>query len=171
MPVNVNSKAYLARRKEAYKSIDNAAKFFARTFAAYEKGTEVALEKSARRIYEHSQILVPVSQTKSRRDRALFGPPGTLKKSGFIKQQQLGRRSFSGGLKKVKGGEITWVVGYNENNEAPYAVFVHEIQRYRHLPPTQWKFLEVPFKQEANRIMSRVRREIARRKPKTTSRK
>ena len=39
------------------------------------------------------------------------------------------------------------IMGYNRYNEAPYAVFVHEIPVYYHDSPTQWKFFEQPVEQ------------------------
>lgn len=78
-------------------------------------------------------------------------------------------------LPKVDALKATITLSYG-GAAAPYAVFVHEIpppptkspkgRSARHLPPTQWKYLEQPFRAAqagmAQRLASRVRREVER---------
>jgi tetrahydromethanopterin S-methyltransferase subunit B len=60
----------------------------------------------------------------------------------------------------VRAGKwrIVAVVGY----DTPYAIYVHEIPA-RHDPPTSWKFLEIAFAQNLDRLEKRIVKDVRRR--------
>lgn len=66
-------------------------------------------------VYAESQVLVPVET-------------GALKASGSVSES-------------MSGSTFTATITYNTS----YAVYVHEILRYQHAPPTQAKFVEAPW--------------------------
>lgn len=57
-----------------------------------------------------------------------------------------------------KGGVIIGEIGYDANNEADYAVFVHEIPKnYKtNNPKGQWKFLQTPLMQKRSELISKI---------------
>ena len=65
---------------------------------------------------------------------------GALRASQFIEGI-----SFKSNSKKPTGINPFMIVGYDRNNEAPHAVFVHERLDVRHDSPTQAKFLTTAF--------------------------
>ncbi len=65
---------------------------------------------------------------------------GALRASLFIEGI-----SFKANTTKPTGIDPLMIVGYDRNNEAPHAVFVHERLDLRHDPPTQAKFLTTAF--------------------------
>jgi hypothetical protein len=77
-----------------------------------------ALYEEALATLVDSQLLVPVDT-------------GALRASGGVKQPEIVGKKI----------EVTMYYG---GPAAPYALFVHEIARYKHAPPTQYKFLEAP---------------------------
>lgn len=96
------------------------------------EGVAAGLYQAGTAIMAESQILVPVDT-------------GTLKRSGRVEEPE------------VAGDTVSVTVGYGYGDEYParveatdpddhtgYAVYVHEIARYRHAPPTQYKYLEKP---------------------------
>jgi tetrahydromethanopterin S-methyltransferase subunit B len=71
---------------------------------------------------------------------------GALHDSAFVSVVRVGKwRIFA-------------VVGY----DTPYAIYVHEIPA-RHDPPTSWKFLEIAFAQNLERLEKRIIRDVRRR--------
>jgi hypothetical protein len=84
------------------------------------------MEDFARKVYDRSQVLVPVRDPNVTPPKDIAG--GSLKQSGAV---------FRGD----NPGE--WIVGYGGTSaprDAFYAVYVHEMP-YHHEPPTQWKYL------------------------------
>lgn len=89
---------------------------------------EEALEKALRRyVYMPSQRLVPFDT-------------GLLKSTGYVIAQRDARDRLVG------------AVGYDTD----YAIYVHENPDARHKAPTQWKFVETPFAENAERVAEAV---------------
>lgn len=89
---------------------------------------EAALGAALRRyVYGPSQRLVPVDT-------------GILKSSGYVIAQRDARERLLG------------AVGYDTD----YAIYVHENPSARHKAPTQWKFVEQPFVENAERVAEAV---------------
>lgn len=103
---------------------------------AFVRGTVKGLYKAGTAIMAESQLLVPVEY-------------GTLKRSGHVEEPT------------VHGDHVSVTAGYgygteyetrateeaaheHDVNSPGYAVYVHEILRYKHAPPTMAKFLERP---------------------------
>ncbi|MGD9727682.1 MAG: hypothetical protein AB7L09_21635 [Nitrospira sp.] len=83
------------------------------------------LEAALRPTFEKSQERVPKRT-------------GALKRSGYLEVR-----------KTPRGTEIE--MGYARGGRPNYALLVHELPRY-HKPPTTWKFLENPIKEDIGRI-------------------
>lgn len=81
-------------------------------------------------IMANSQLIVPVDT-------------GALRSSGAVKDPV------------IEGNKITVTMFYG-GPAAPYALFVHEIGAYKHAPPTQYKFLEVPTMQRVPVIAKNI---------------
>jgi len=100
-----------------------------------------ALFEEAEKIMAESKRIVPVDT-------------GALRSSGFVDLPRVGN----------KGPSVRF--GYGSE----YSVFVHEIppppqksrggRSARHRPPTQWKFLEQPFKMAQRGMLKRLARRI-----------
>lgn len=54
------------------------------------------------------------------------------------------------------GGKPTVEISFGRNGVPFYAVFVHEMLRYRHAPPTRAKFLETAIKEDMAVLQDRV---------------
>jgi hypothetical protein len=61
-------------------------------------------------------------------------------------------------VRKFSGGSMAGQISYN----TPYAVYVHENPDAYHKPPTQWKFLEVPWNQRRNGMVGAIKRRVLR---------
>ena len=91
------------------------------------EGTAAGLYQGGTIIMGESQAIVPVEF-------------GTLKRSGEVEQP------------KIEGDSISVTIGYGYGVEIGpdgkvaigYALYVHEIARYQHAPPTTYKYLERP---------------------------
>lgn len=92
--------------------------------------SETMLEE-AHAIMANSQLIVPVDT-------------GALRSSGAVKDPV------------IEGKKITVTMFYG-GPSAPYALFVHEIGAYKHAPPTQYKFLEVPTMQRLPVIAKNIK--------------
>lgn len=55
-----------------------------------------------------------------------------------------------------KGDTVSASISYGAKGVPFYAVFVHEIMRYRHAPPTRAKFLEAAIKEDMSGIKDRL---------------
>lgn len=90
-------------------------------------GAKAGLYQGATIVMAESQAIVPVEF-------------GTLKRSGVVEEPV------------EEGDAVTVTVGYGYGTETgpdgetadQYALYVHEIARYKHAPPTTYKFLERP---------------------------
>lgn len=156
MSVNRSSVAFVARTGGARQSVRAAQRSFAKTFGKIKGATNTGLRDAAVEIYKESQILVPVSPPGTKHQ---WGGSGTLKESGFVAAQTTSRKAVTGRVGTIRGE--SYVVGYG-GEKAPYAVFVHEILRYRHEAPTQAKFLSHAFINVASRLPRIVARAIRR---------
>ncbi len=94
--------------------------------------TPDALVAGLKPIFDVSQDLVPVDK-------------GNLKKSGFLETGTF------------RGNPVA-VIGYGRGNNPEYTIFVHEDLDASHKSPTQAKFLQQPFQEQFNDILSRVQR-------------
>jgi hypothetical protein len=81
-------------------------------------------------LYRKTQEIVPVDTT-------------ALKRSGRILPLRSTKNTISSG------------VGYGSTVD--YAIYVHEIAEYYHKPPTSWKYLERPFRENQSQIRRIVR--------------
>ncbi len=68
---------------------------------------------------------------------------GRLHDSGFVEMEG-------------EGLDLEAAVGF----EAPYAIFVHENPDAYHVPPTQWKYLEVPWNRRRRGIVAAIARRV-----------
>lgn len=106
-------------------------------------GTLAGLYKGGTEIMAESQDIVPVEF-------------GTLKRSGMVEQPV------------VDGDSATVTLGYGYGTEVgpdgemavQYAVYVHEIERYKHAPPTTWKYLERPAAEYGGKLAPTINAEI-----------
>lgn len=117
-----------------------------------------AIYEEAQPIFNASQRLVPVSGQLARESGGRLGAAGGhLRASGHVKPPVM------------VGSEIVVVIAYG-GPAAPYAIYVHEIpappatspggRSARHLPPTQWKFLEKPVTEALPQLGPRVARRV-----------
>lgn len=98
--------------------------------AGIELQSEDALVEALRPIYERSQVLVPVKT-------------GALKESGYLEGE-------------MDGSVARASVGYAQEHDPGYAVFVHENLEARHRAPTQAKFLQQPVEEQMGEIRGRI---------------
>lgn len=103
-----------------------------------------ALYGEAEDIMRESKLIVPVDT-------------GTLRSSGHVEQP------------KIAGMKTSVTLGYG-GAASGYAIPVHEIppppmksrggRSARHNPPTQWKYLEMPFKKARRGLTERLGRKV-----------
>jgi hypothetical protein len=93
-----------------------------------------AIWEEANLIFAKSQILVPVDT-------------GILRGSGGVSSIQ-------------QGSSGAYVDIFYGGPAAPYSLYVHEILRYYHNPPTQAKYLEQPFMEAIPQIQNNLARRI-----------
>lgn len=98
------------------------------------KAVAQAIWEEANIIFAKSQILVPVDTSALRGSGDVSAPQGT--------------------------GKLTYVDIYYGGPAAPYALYVHEILRNYHNPPTQAKYLEQPFMESLAQIQNNIARRI-----------
>lgn len=100
---------------------------FAAAGRAIINGAAAGLYKAGTEIIAESDAVVPVEF-------------GTLKRSARVEEPV------------VEGDSMTVTIGYGFGTEtgpdgemaSGYAIYVHEIARNKHAPPTMYKFLEIP---------------------------
>lgn len=110
------------------------------------EGAAAGLFKGGAMVIAESQVLVPVEF-------------GILKRSAIVEAPV------------EEGDRVTVTIGYGYGTEtdpdgetaAGYAIYVHEIARYKHAPPTMYKFLEIPARAFEPELGAVVADEIQRR--------
>ncbi len=147
MAVNKSSPAFVRRSNEAEKSARLVEANLKKALQDIKNLTFQGVKDVVEEIYKGSQVEVPVSI-----DGSHGKPAGTLKKSGY-RQVELTATGIEG------------IVGYDRNDEAPYAVFVHEIMRFKHTNPAtaKAKFLQDPATEVAGRIAKIIAGKISKR--------
>ena len=136
--VKKSSEAFIFSKQQLDREIKNINKNLQEELAKLEMGAAAATEILAFRILNRSLELVPVDT-------------GRLKASAFIdKPKRKNNRKRPDGISPLA------LVGYDRNNSAKHAVFVHEIDA-THAPPTQWKFLTTAMNEEAPRFLKDMR--------------
>lgn len=93
----------------------------------------LALQEEANVAFAESQILTPIDT-------------GALRGSGVVRSPIISRTGVSVSIDY--GGTAGGILGY--------ALYVHEITRYRHAPPTQAKFLETPVANRKNDLIKNL---------------
>ncbi len=141
--VNKGSAAFIFRKGELDLQLKKLDQEIKRKLAGIEGATRAGIRKAALVVFNRSQELVPVD-TKA------------LKNSGFVETLKSERES----LKAPTGIGPVFIIGYDKNNEAPHAVFVHEILENQHKPPTQAKFLQTALHENMRKIPRIVAQEI-----------
>lgn len=101
---------------------------------SFAEQAEGIIARAGRGLYQAGTMVMEASQP--------FVPVeyGTLKRSGHVEEPV------------EDGDRLVVTVGYGYGTEVgpdgqtadQYAVYVHEIARYQHAPPTMYKYLEVP---------------------------
>lgn len=91
------------------------------------EGTIAGLYEGGTVVMAESDAIVPVEF-------------GTLKRSGVVEEPVLEGDSASVTVGYGYGTEV----GPDGETAAGYAIYVHEIARYKHAPPTTFKYLERP---------------------------
>lgn len=155
MAVNQSSAAFLRRSANAKEQMLVVQRQLTAQLAQIENATTEGLLALGEKIKVRSQELCPKDTH-------------ALVNSAFVEAEQGAFPSVSG---RVQGGARTVIVGYNKNGEAPYAVFVHEISRYHHDPPTQYKFLSTAYQEiipQAASFLRNAMRRITRRRTQVT---
>lgn len=144
--VDKSSTAFRFHKAELDKELKAIDRRLRKRLAEIEGATQSGLRKAAFAIKKRSLELTPVDT-------------GALYKSAFIETlSDVAQSSTPKGINPVV------LVGYDRNNEAPHAVFVHEIFErdgvfIRHDPPTQAKFLQTAVHELQNEIITIVAKE------------
>ena len=141
--VNKSSGAFIFRKGELDRDLKKLDQEIKRVLAGVEGATRAGIRKAALVVFERSQELVP------RDTNALW-------KSGFVETV----RGEKENLKAPTGIGPVFIIGYDKNNEAPHAVFVHEILENQHKPPTQAKFLQTALHENMRKIPQIVAQEV-----------
>lgn len=147
--VNKGSTAFIKSKQELDVVMKRFQKRVEKALAGIEGASRQGLRRAAEVVLARSQELVP-------RDTE------ALARSAFIETLN----------DKPEGNTPTGIgptilIGYDRNNEAPHAVFVHEIivrssdgKFIHHKPPTQAKFLETAMKEKFKEIPKIVALEV-----------
>lgn len=136
--VKKSSEAFIASKKTLDRQIKEINKKLQEELAKLEMGAARATEIIAFRILNRALELTPVDT-------------GRLRASAFIEKPRVNKNR-----KRPDGINPLALVGYDRNNTAKHAVFVHEIQAH-HAPPTQWKFLTTAVNEEVPRFLKDMR--------------
>lgn len=96
------------------------------------EGTAAGLYQAGTIVIAESEVLVPVEY-------------GTLKRSARVEDPVVEGDSVSVTVGYGYGSEYAERVSAEDPDDTTgYAIYVHEIARYKHAPPTQYKYLELP---------------------------
>ena len=120
--VDKSSTAFIKTKQKLDRSFKKIQRNLQKELAGIEMGVNRGVEIVALKILVRALELVPKDTNQ-------------LADSGFIEGISTNPRSD-----QPDGINPLMLVGFDRNNEAPHAVFVHEINA-RHDSPTQWKFL------------------------------
>jgi hypothetical protein len=113
------------------RDIKDLVRLLARAGARAEPYMKAALYQEALVIFAKSQMMTPVRF-------------GILRSTGHVDQPT-----------RAPEGGVQVIIGYG-GPAAPYAMYVHEITRYKHDSPTSSKYLEKPVLQGVNGLLNRV---------------
>ncbi len=133
--VKKSSEAFRFSKQQLDKEIKEINKNLQKELAGLEMGVARASEILAFRVLDRALELTPIDT-------------GALRKSAFI--ERLGKRP---NRKRPDGINPILLVGYDRNNSAKHAVFVHERVELQHAPPTQAKFLTTAINEEIPRFL------------------
>ncbi len=144
MSVNKNSAAFIIRKGNARAALNEISKNLIRAFNQLSEATQEGTKIAAEKILKRSLELCPIDT-------------GALRTSARVISPKRSRKEVRGKI-SAAGIDPVFVV-YDHGGKAPYAVFVHEILRYRHDPPTQAKFLQTAMDEAAAEVLTTVANE------------
>lgn len=134
MAVNTGSRAFRIRMDEFDKNIKEVTDELSNAFQRLEVNSVGAVGRWLNSVGEAADDITPIDTT-------------ALINSQYIDVQR-------------KGNKIVGEIGYNRYGEAPYAVFVHEIDKHykTNNPKGQWKYLQTPLMQKKNELIAEIRK-------------
>lgn len=132
MAVNTGSRAFRIRMDEFDKNIKEVTDELSKAFQRLEVNSVGAVGRWLSEVGEAADEITPIDTT-------------ALINSQYIDVQR-------------KGDKIVGEIGYNRYGEAPYAVFVHEIDKnYKTGNPSgQWKYLQTPLMKKKDELLRKI---------------
>jgi len=147
MAVNRGSTSYKVVREDARKSIAAVERKLAKALKGIENATYEGLKVAGKALYDESREMTPIDT-------------GDLRESQYLAFKRSPSKMIAEIGYDAKGGASV-TEGISSTKEAPYAVYVHELQPEVHTkemgsgrnpPRAQWKFLETAVKNLSGKI-------------------
>ncbi len=151
--VNKSSRAFRISKQHLDRDLKNIEFNLKRELAGIEMGVNRGVEIAALKLLNRALELTPIDT-------------GALRASGFIEGL-----SAAANPAKPDGINPFMMVGFDRNNEAPHAVFVHERVDQNHKSPTQAKFLTTAINEMMPQLVAIIKKHAGIKKGGRTSRR